>query len=159
MLKQIKEYRQEPPTSIDFSNPQSITKFRDGADATGLSISQYVKKHLGFNKVERSNGENGFKYFTDAIQPNGLYLLDEPENSLSVERQLDLCLFIESMARYENCQFIISTHSPFIMSMKNTLLYNLDVYPATTMKWSEVESVRQYYEFFKSREDEFIHNL
>ena len=64
-------------------------------------------------------------------------------------------MYIESMARYENCQFIISIHSPFIMSMKNALLYNLDVYPATTMKWSEVESIRQYYEFFKSREDEF----
>jgi hypothetical protein len=42
------------------------------------------------------------------------------------------------------------------MSMKNALLYNLDVCPATTMKWSEVESVRQYYDFFKSKEDEFI---
>lgn len=156
MLDRIDDLKNAPPRSINFDDKDSIKDFRDSVDARRLSISKYVKKHLGFNKVERSNGENGFKYFTDTIQPQGLYLLDEPENSLSVERQQDLCLFIESMARYENCQFIISTHSPFIMSMKNALLYNLDVYPATTMKWSEVESVRQYYEFFKSREDEFI---
>lgn len=155
MLDRIDDLKNAPPRSINFDDKDSIKDFRDSVDARRLSISKYVKKHLGFNKVERSNGENGFKYFTDTIQPQGLYLLDEPENSLSVERQLDLCLFIESMARYENCQFIISTHSPFIMSMKNALLYNLDVYPATTMKWSEVESVRQYYEFFKSRENEF----
>ena len=155
MLERIEELDRKKPRSIDFDKPDSIKDFKDFVDSKRLSVSQYVKKHLGFNKVERSNGENGFKYFTDTIQPQGLYLLDEPENSLSVERQLDLCLFIESMARYENCQFIISTHSPFIMSMKNALLYNLDVYPATTMKWSEVESVRQYYEFFKSRENEF----
>ena len=156
MLDRIDYLKRHPATSIDFDNPESVKEFRDSTDVGRLSISKFVKKHLGFNKVERSNGENGFKYFTDSIQPQGLYLLDEPENSLSVERQLDLCVFIESMARYENCQFIISTHSPFIMSMKNALLYNLDVFPATTMKWSEVESVRQYYEFFKSREDEFI---
>ena len=155
MLDRIEDLRNAPPRSINFDDKDSVKDFRDSVDARRLSISKYVKKHLGFNKVERSNGENGFKYFTDTIQPQGLYLLDEPENSLSVERQLDLCLFIDSMARYENCQFIISTHSPFIMSIKNALLYNLDVFPATTMKWSEVESVRQYYEFFKSREDEF----
>ena len=155
MLDRIEELRNAPPRSINFDDKDSVKDFRDSVDARRLSISKYVKKHLGFNKVERSNGENGFKYFTDTIQPQGLYLLDEPENSLSVERQLDLCLFIDSMARYENCQFIISTHSPFIMSIKNALLYNLDVFPATTMKWSEVESVRQYYDFFKSKEGEF----
>ena len=40
-----------------------------------------------------------------------LYLLDEPENSLSAELQLDLLKFIENSARFYNCQFIISTHS------------------------------------------------
>ena len=109
MLERIEELDRKKPRSIDFDKPDSIKNFKDFVDSKRLSISQYVKKDLGFNKVERSNGENGFKYFTDTIQPQGLYLLDEPENSLSVERQLDLCLFIESMARYENCQFIIST--------------------------------------------------
>ena len=155
MLDRIDDLKYVPPRSINFDDKDTVKDFRDSVDARRLSISKYVKKHLGFNKVERSNGENGFKYFTDTIQPQGLYLLDEPENSLSVERQLDLCLYIDSMARYENCQFIISTHSPFIMSIKNALLYNLDVFPATTMKWSEVESVRQYYDFFKSKEGEF----
>lgn len=155
MLDRIDDLKYVPSRSINFDDKDTVKDFRDSVDARRLSISKYVKKHLGFNKVERSNGENGFKYFTDTIQPQGLYLLDEPENSLSVERQLDLCLYIDSMARYENCQFIISTHSPFIMSIKNALLYNLDVFPATTMKWSEVESVRQYYDFFKSKEGEF----
>lgn len=156
MIKRIRKFDNDPPSLIDFNDPDSIKNFKDSVDARRLSISKFVKKHLGFNKEERSNGENGFKYFTETIQPQGLYLLDEPKNSLSVEKQLDLCLFIDSMARYENCQFIISTHSPFIMSMKNALLYNLDVFPATTMKWSEVESIRQYYEFFKSREADFM---
>mgnify|MGYP006990124335 CR=1 FL=1 len=35
------------------------------------------------NVREHSNGESAFLYFTDKIKENGLYLLDEPENSLS----------------------------------------------------------------------------
>ena len=37
---------------------------------------------------EHSNGESAIKYFTEKIGEGGLYLLDEPENSLSPEKQL-----------------------------------------------------------------------
>lgn len=102
-----------------------------------------------------SNGENGFKYFTDAIQPGGLYLLDEPENSLSSEMQLELVRFIHGMARFYDCQFIMSTHSPFILSLPFAKIYNMDELPVKTCKWTELPNVRMYYDFFKDHEDEF----
>ena len=70
------------------------------------------------NVREHSNGESALKYFTEKIEDNGLYLLDEPENSLSPERQLDLKKYIEDAARFFSCQFIIATHSPFLLSIK-----------------------------------------
>ena len=45
--------------------------------------SQYVRTRLMDNVREQSNGESAFFYFTSRIRENGLYLLDEPENSLS----------------------------------------------------------------------------
>lgn len=42
------------------------------------------------------------------IKDNGLYLLDEPENSLSPEKQQELVRFLEDSARFFGCQFVIA---------------------------------------------------
>ena len=55
-------------------------------DARKMSQSKYVKKNMMGNVREHSNGEGAFIYFTQRISDNGLYLLDEPENSLSPEK-------------------------------------------------------------------------
>lgn len=117
--------------------------------------SKYVKKNLMNNIREMSNGESAFMYFTEKIVEDGLYLLDEPENSLSPQKQLQLAHFIEESARFFGCQFIISTHSPFFLAMKDAKIYDLDEFPVKVKKWTELESVRFYYDFFKEREGEF----
>lgn len=83
------------------------------------------------------------------------YLLDEPENSLSAENQLKLKQFIEDSARFYNCQFIISTHSPFILSLTDALIYDLDSNPVVSKKWAELTNVRTYYDFFMEHNNEF----
>jgi predicted ATPase len=120
-----------------------------------MSASQYVKQKIGEEVRTYSNGENGFRYFVDAIQPGGLYLLDEPENSLSPEMQLQLTQYLLSMARFYQCQFVIATHSPFILSIPFAKIYNMDEMPVKTCKWTEYDNVRVYYEFFKQHSDEF----
>lgn len=117
--------------------------------------SRYVRSELIDNVREYSNGESAFIYFTEKVGENGLYLLDEPENSLSPKRQLELCTFIEESARFFGCQFIISTHSPFLLAMRGARIYNLDKEPVEIERWTELENVRTYYEFFKSHEKEF----
>ena len=117
--------------------------------------SKYVRRNLMDNIREYSNGESAFRYFTEKIAENGLYILDEPENSLSPQRQLELIKFIEDSARYLGCQFIISTHSPFLLAIKGAKIYDLDECPVSVKKWTELESVRCYYNFFKGHEHEF----
>lgn len=117
--------------------------------------SKYVRLNLMDNIREYSNGESAFRYFTEKIAENGIYILDEPENSLSPQRQLELIKFIEDSARYFGCQFIISTHSPFLLAIKGAKIYDLDEYPVSVKKWTELESVRCYYNFFKGHEHEF----
>ena len=102
-----------------------------------------------------SNGESAMKYFTDRITENALYLLDEPENSLSIGLQQSLCEYISASARYYGCQFIIATHSPVFLSMPNALIYDLDEYPVSTKKWTELNNVRKYFEFFEKHRHEF----
>ena len=124
-------------------------------NARRKSQSRFVRGELMDNVREFSNGESAFRYFTEKIGENGLYLLDEPENSLSPKRQMELLSFLEESARFFGCQFIISTHSPFLLSMRGAKIYNLDQNPATIERWTELENVRTYFDFFKSHEKEF----
>ena len=117
--------------------------------------SAYTRQRLMANVREQSNGESASFYFTSRIQDGGLYLLDEPENSLSARLQLELARFLEDSARFYGCQFVIATHSPFLLSLKGARIYDLDRTPVSTCLWTEVENVRTFYDFFKSHERDF----
>lgn len=119
------------------------------------SQSQYVRSTLMGNARERSNGENAFRYFTEKIQDSGLYLLDEPENSLSPARQLELAQFLSDSARFYGCQLVISTHSPFLLALEGARIYDLDQTPAQLRRWTQLDNVRTYHDLFRAHEQEF----
>lgn len=123
--------------------------------ARSSTQSRFIRKSLQDNVREHSNGESAFLYFTEKIQEDGLYLLDEPENSLSPNKQQELLKFLEDSARFFGCQFIIATHSPFLLSMRGAKIYDLDEETADVKRWTELANVRAYYEFFKKYESEF----
>lgn len=123
--------------------------------ARSKTQSEYIRRNLMKNVREHSNGESAFLYFNDKIKENALYLLDEPENSLSSEKQIELQRFLVDSARFYGCQFIIATHSPFLLAMKGAKIYDLDENPADVKKWTELGNVRAYYEFFREHRSEF----
>lgn len=123
--------------------------------ARSKTQSRFVRSELIDNVRGYSNGESAFRYFTEKIGDNGLYILDEPENSLSPKRQIELVKFIEDSARFFGCQFIISTHSPFLLSMRDAKIYNLDENPVKVQRWTDLENVRTYYEFFERHKNMF----
>ena len=139
-------------TSMD--DYEQLKKVCDARKRT-TSQSRYVRGRLMGNVREQSNGESGFLYFTDKIRENGLYLLDEPENSLSPERQQELLKFLEESARFFGCQMIIATHSPFLLSMRGAKIYDFDEEVVDVKRWTDLKNVRLYYEFFKKHENEF----
>lgn len=108
-----------------------------------------------FAQDKYSNGETTMQILEDNIFPDTLYLLDEPEVSLSPQNQVKLAEEINKMSRYLGVQFIIATHSPFMLGILNAKIYNLDTKDYKVQKWAELENVRYFYEFFKSRKKEF----
>ena len=82
-------------------------------------------------------------------------MLDEPENSLSAEKQLELQRFLQDSARFFGCQFIIATHSPFLLSMRGAKIYDLDEDTVDIKQWIELSNVRTYYNFFMEHRGEF----
>ena len=119
------------------------------------SKSKFVQKNLVQSIQEHSNGETALEYFVERINENALYLLDEPENSLSSKMQIQLSKYIEDCALGCNCQVLIATHSPFFLSMQRSVVYDLDSLPVKTRKWTELENIKIYREFFKQHEKDF----
>lgn len=150
------EYLDRKYASHRFTGMDQYDDWKESYDAKTRSQSQFVRDRLMRNVDMFSNGESAMKYFTDRITENALYLLDEPENSLSIGLQQELCDFIFASARYYGCQFIIATHSPLLLSMPNALIYDLDDVPVVTKQWTELENVRKYFDFFEKHRQAFL---
>jgi len=139
-----------------FTGMADYDNWKESADAKSKTQSQYVRERLMRNVEMFSNGESALRYFTEHITQDALYLLDEPENSLSVQLQEELARFLADSAGYFGCQILLSTHSPILLALKNAVIYDLDERPVATRRWSELENVRQYFTFFEKHRDEFL---
>jgi len=148
--------------SIDFENEnykEEIEKLSKFNEARRKTTRQFIRTRAGELQRQYSNGENALMFFDKQIEENALYLLDEPENSLSPKFQLELKYMIEDSVRYKNCQFVIATHSPFMLSLKDTKIYNLDETPASVQKWYELENVKLMYGLFKENQEYFENSV
>ncbi|MDE6867267.1 MAG: AAA family ATPase [Muribaculaceae bacterium] len=150
------------PKHLNLETGYNVEEFRAGVDMLkaarhrGGSLNKILLDKVG--KMERgySNGETALIRLSELLEQPGLYLLDEPENSMSCEFQMRLASIIEYLARYGECQFIISTHSPFILSMANAKIYNLDNCPVDICNWWELENMKHYFELFYNARENFL---
>lgn len=117
--------------------------------------SKFIKSRIEENAREFSNGQTALEFFDKELKEDSLYLLDEPENSLSPKFQIELIQLISELSRFFKCQFIIATHSPFLLSIPNAKIYDLDSIPVATKKWYELENMKIHYNFFKEHKSKF----
>jgi len=142
---------------LDFENEnrEEIEKFFHFSEARKKTRRQFVLSRVGEMQRQYSNGENALMFFEKEMEKNVLFLLDEPENSMSPIFQIELKQLIEDSVKYKKCQFIIATHSPFILSLENAKIYNLDENPVWIRKWYELENVKLMYELLKQNREYF----
>ena len=145
----------DPNVHMQLQSLSQYEEFKQFRDAKKSTKSDYTYRRLPENIQNKSNGESAYAYFTEQITQDTLYLLDEPENSLSAAMQRELAQFLLESVRFYNCQLVISTHSPFLLAIKGAKIYNLDAYPAAVCRWTELEAVRTYYDFFCEHDKEF----
>ena len=151
----LEEYAGARYAKFQMRSMEDVDRLRQVVDAQRKTGSRYVRDRVMNDVVEKSNGESAFAFFTKEIGEGGLYLLDEPENSLSPKLQRELCSFLEDSARFYRCQFVISTHSPFLLAMRGAKIYDLDSVPVRSCHWTELEHVRAYWQFFQEHRQEF----
>jgi len=136
--------------SVRMRSLDDYEALRDQVQARRKNVSRkkFITQIAGEDIALQSNGETALAYFEHQLKTGKLYCLDEPENSLSPKMQLELVKLLEESVRFFGCQLIISTHSPFLLAMNNTKIYDLDNRPVTVKDWWDLENPRLYFEFF-----------
>lgn len=112
------------------SNPQEIDNIqriyrlikllRDFEFTKNIDLS-LMKNDEWFSFDDASSGEKNILYTVfaigDNIENNSVILIDEPENSLHPNWQMKYIGFLKKLFnKYSSCQFIIATHSPYLVS-------------------------------------------
>ena len=125
------------------------TRFRQWATKR---LKEYMIKGFTIDD-ERLKGNGGGNYWKE--------LLDRIRDIRSSEKVLyrqvldlyatsvDYNPHSEESVRFFNSQFIISTHSPFLLDLMDARIYDLDSTPVCVKNWLELDNIKEYIEFFK----------
>lgn len=106
---------------------------------------------------EQSHGESFLSLVQNSFSGRGLFLLDEPESSLSPQRQLAFLREISELVK-EGAQFIIATHSPIVLAMEGAEIYNFSEDGIRRCEYEETESY-QVMKMFLENPKGFLHHL
>lgn len=120
-----------------------------------IAEKNQAEKRRTAEKREYSNGESALLFFTENMEKEGLYILDELENSLSFENQKYLAAMIEGWARFNNSQFIIATHSPLIAGISGAKIYSFEDGYIEKREWQELPGIKELYQYFEENEFRF----
>lgn len=101
--------------------------------------------------AKQSHGQGYIDFFSNRLQKNGLYLLDEPESALTYENQYVLALEIREALKM-GCQFIIATHSPVITAIPGAQIFEVSEQGITETSYDQLDNIR-FLKMFLSRPD------
>ena len=99
---------------------------------------------------EQSHGESFLALVKNRFQPNGLYILDEPEAALSPSRQLSLLVCMHELVE-AGSQFIIATHAPIVLAYPKATIYHLDEKGLSRIEYEQTEHVALTRDFLNDR--------
>lgn len=113
------------PQTKFFLRAESFYNVASEIDEIGKEDSRMYIAYGGKSLHQCSHGESFMQLMMNRFSGNGLYILDEPEAALSPSRQLALLVLIDDLVK-AGSQFIVSTHSPILLSYKDAMIYDLN---------------------------------
>jgi predicted ATPase len=116
-----------------------------------------LRPYGGVSLHEQSHGESFLAVMINRFDPNGFYLLDEPEAALSTQNCLTCLRRIHELVQ-QNSQFVIATHSPIILAYPDATIYSFDDDGLHEVEYEDADPVRLTQSFLQTRE-RFLHEL
>jgi predicted ATPase len=110
-----------------FNTASHLDRLDKNDPEDGFIAPPVLPSYGGQSLHTRSHGETFFTLLEHKFTRNGLFLLDEPEAALSPQRQLSFLILIhDTLRRFKDAQFIISTHSPVLLGYPGAQILSFD---------------------------------
>jgi len=116
------------------------------AEYMSETLSQYKR---AYEYLSCSHGEGLLTIMNQQFK-DGVFILDEPETALSPQSQFALLALIYQNSKQYNCQYIIVTHSPILMSIPESDFYWLDKDGFNGMDYRDCQSYKFAETFFEN---------
>ena len=136
------------PVHGSFFSPELFRHFSQLVDEWAGSSPGLLDYFGGGSLMMQSHGQSCLAYFKSRFNIKGIHFLDEPEAALSPSSQLEFVRILTEMSMAGIAQFIISTHSPIIMSCGNATIYSFDNNSIGPVSYRDTPHYRVYKEFF-----------
>ena len=133
-----------------FFSPELFRNYSHLVDEWAVTNPGILDSYGGGSLVTKSHGQSCMAYFESMYRVKGLHFLDEPEAALSPRTQLQLLSLISEISRVGQAQFIISTHSPILMSCDTAVIYSFDGDTVEKVSYQETMHYRIYRQFFEA---------
>ena len=118
-----------------FYNVASNIEDMDEGVSLGVPV---ISSYGGVSLHKQSHGESFMSLVENRFGGNGLYILDEPEAALSPMRMMRLLCYMQRLVN-DNSQFIISTHSPILMTFPNAEILEITEDGINSVDYKETE--------------------
>lgn len=140
-----------------FFRAESFFQFANELDKLASGDMGIYRYYGGKSLQQQSHGESFLSLFTNRMK-EGVFIFDEPEAALSPERQLTLISILNDLSRSNKCQFIIATHSPIIITVPNSQIFEIENGEIKEKSFYETKQF-QFYQNFLASPERYVHYL
>lgn len=116
----------------------NAASYIDELDREAPSFHKLIDSYGGISLHNQSHGESFLALVQNRFGDNGLYILDEPEAALSPMRIMTLMVEIDRLRR-AGSQFIIATHSPILLTMPDSEIFEFSENGISKVHYKDTE--------------------
>ncbi len=138
-----------------FFGSQIFSHFAKNLEEWAINDSEMFDYFGGKSLVTQSHGQSLMSYFQSRYNRKGIYFLDEPETAMSPSSLVDLLNLLIKINKQGHAQFIIVTHSPFLLALPKSQILSFDNSIIEPIEYKDTEYYKLYKNFMNDP-DEFI---
>ena len=135
-----------------FFGSQIFSHFAKNLEEWAMNDSGMLNYFGGKSLITQSHGQSLMSYFQSRYNIKGLYFLDEPETALSPSSLVELLNLLTKIRKQGHAQFIIATHSPFLMALPDSQIFTFDNTTIQPIKYKDTDYYKLYRNFMNNPE-------
>lgn len=150
LYKHISIEWENGPVPGSYFGSQIFSHFAKNLEEWALNDPAMLGYFGGKSLITQSHGQSLMSYFRSRYTRKGLYFLDEPETALSPSSLIDLLNLLIKTDKTGHAQFIIATHSPFLMACPDAVIYTFDTEQIEPIPYQNTQYYRLYKRFMEN---------